>query len=251
MGYWCGYWLQVLSSDLNYAEYMLWEESQLFHAVDASSRNELGAIMRRKNLAKEEMLFFYEDKGNFVYIINSGKIKLNRQTQDGKESVIMVAIQGDILGEELLFGKEQYSYSAVAVTEAELFAFSVPELRLIMKSSTVIADNAAQLLLKRNYQLQKELEHLKVQNAQQKIGCFLLDNSKTHYGTANFELPFEKNMIAAKLGMKPETFSRALADLKKQGVHTDGKVIIIEDVRRLAHYTCASCSEHFPCNDLG
>lgn len=230
---------------------MKWEDSQLFRAMDTSSKNELGAIVRRKNLRKDELLFFYEDKGNFVYIINSGKIKISRQTQDGIESVIMVASKSEILGENLLFGESNYNYSAVAISEAELFAFSVPELRLIMRSSAIIADNAAQILLQRNQHLQKEIEHLKVQSAQQRIGCFLLSNSKVSSGMANFDLPFEKSIIAAKLGMKPETFSRALADLKKYGVQVDGKIVSINDVMVLSNYTCSACSEFFPCEGLG
>ena len=36
--------------------------------------------------------------------------------------------------------------------------------------------------------------------------------------------------------MKPETFSRALANLRRIGVHTDGNVVRVEDVEALRRY---------------
>ncbi len=226
---------------------MLWKDSALFRGIDVSSANELAAVVRKKSYKKDDTIFFHEDEGRFFYIIGSGQVKLGRGTQHGIESVTMILGEGDVLGENLLFGEADYTYSATALSETCLFAFSVPELRMIMRASGVIMDNAAQIILGRNRILQKELEHIKVQTAPQRIGCFLLDNCHASSGRANFELPYEKSLIASKLGMKPETLSRALAELKNQGVQVDGKMVTIADIRKLADFTCTACSDYFPC----
>ena len=229
---------------------MTWENSRLFYGIDSNSKNELGAIIRKKNLKKDEALFYYEDKGSAVYIVESGQIKISRETQDGVESVIYIAGNGDLIGKNLLFGDSQYSYNASALAEAEVFVISLPELRIVMKSSDAILNNAAQILIERNSRLQKEIEHIKVQSAPQRIGCFILGNCGKSGGKASFELPFEKGVIAAKLGMKPETFSRALSELKKQGVKVEGKEVVVESVEKLSAYTCSACSDSFPCPDV-
>ncbi|HEY9163336.1 MAG TPA: helix-turn-helix domain-containing protein, partial [Magnetovibrio sp.] len=46
-------------------------------------------------------------------------------------------------------------------------------------------------------------------------------------------LPMDKSLIAARLGMQPETFSRALAKLKSAGVENSGSDIVIQDVDQL------------------
>jgi hypothetical protein len=55
-------------------------------------------------------------------------------------------------------------------------------------------------------------------------------------GNATFELPFDKSLIARRLGMKPETFSRALAKLRGIGVETQGATVNVEDLDRLRAY---------------
>lgn len=229
---------------------MTWENSRLFYDIDTNSKNEIGAIVRKKSLKKDELLFLYEDKGSAVYIIESGKIKLSKETSEGAESVIFIATKGDLIGENLLFGDKQYSYNATALADTEVCVISLPELKMVMKSSEKISNNAAAVLLERNNRLQKELEHIKVQSAPQRIGCFILGNCGKSGGRASFELPFEKGVIAAKLGMKPETFSRALNELKNQGVKVDGKEVVVESIEKLSAYTCTACSEQFPCPDI-
>jgi CRP-like cAMP-binding protein len=237
-------------NSLLYKQAMTWENSRLFYGIDSNSKNELGAIIRKKSFKKDEALFYFEDKASAVYIVESGKIKISRETEEGVESVIFIAANGDLVGENLLFGEKQYSYNATALADAEVFVISVPELRMVMSGSDVILNNAAKLLLERNTRLQKELEHIKVQSAPQRIGCFILGNCGKAGGSASFELPFEKGVIAAKLGMKPETFSRALAELKNQGVKVDGKEVVVESVEKLSAYTCSACSDQFPCPDV-
>jgi hypothetical protein len=65
-------------------------------------------------------------------------------------------------------------------------------------------------------------------------------------------LPYDKTLIASRLGMKPETFSRALAKLKEQtGIRIVGPTVYIDRLQTLVSYTCNHCSTHFPCDDLG
>ena len=49
-------------------------------------------------------------------------------------------------------------------------------------------------------------------------------------------LPFDKNVLAGRLGMTPETLSRAFMALKEQGVRTHNRCIYVEDVQRLRDF---------------
>jgi len=50
-------------------------------------------------------------------------------------------------------------------------------------------------------------------------------------------LPYDKNLIAGRLGMKPESLSRAFAKLRAQGVTVRQNHAAIADVERLQSYT--------------
>lgn len=90
--------------------------------------------------------------------------------------------------------------------------------------------------------LELQLEHASTMNAPQRLGCFILrltNNTKTSF---KITLPYDKNLIAAYLGMKGETFSRALSELKPLGVSVKGKTLLINDIHKLINFSCISCS---------
>jgi len=67
----------------------------------------------------------------------------------------------------------------------------------------------------------------------ERLADFLLDLSNSPNGTATITLPLDKSLIAARLGMQPETFSRALAKLKSVGVQSAGHDVVIKDLDAL------------------
>lgn len=227
---------------------MEWNKSILFDGINISAHSGAMAGVRQKRVYKAESLFFAGDKAHSVYVISSGQIKLTRETADGVESLILIAGPNDVLAENLIFDEENYSYSATALSDAEVFVIPLPELRSLKSSNPQLLVNASKILMERNKRLQAELEHIKVQNAPQRIGCYILEHCKKPKGSTKFELSHEKGVIASKLGMKPETFSRALSDLKEHGVNVEGKNVTVQNIESLSEFVCGACSNSFPCD---
>ena len=91
--------------------------------------------------------------------------------------------------------------------------------------------------------LQLETEHRAMMDAPQRISCMLLRLSADMIGAGGaFTFPYDKSLAAARLGMKPETFSRALAQLKSDGVTVKGSEIRIDSFSHLAELSCSHCS---------
>jgi CRP-like cAMP-binding protein len=226
-----------------------WQYNPLFSNLDKSELNDLAAIIRNKKYKKGETIFFNSDTAMSIFIISSGSVKLCRETQDGHEAIIDICKSGDIFAENTLFGDKNYNYSAIALEDCETLILPLVELKMILASSEKLKLNSSKMLLKKQKIMQKNLEHLTVQSAPQRIGCFLLENAHKHEGSAILDMPFEKGLIASKLGMKPETFSRALNELKNFGVNVEGKKVHIKDIEVLSEYSCSACSDSFPCDD--
>jgi CRP-like cAMP-binding protein len=81
--------------------------------------------------------------------------------------------------------------------------------------------------------LVEQIEQIKVRSAPQRIADFLIRIAPTREGAAVVDFPFEKSLLANRLGMKPESFSRALRRLRAYGVTVDREVVKIADVGRL------------------
>ena len=92
------------------------------------------------------------------------------------------------------------------------------------------------MLASASYQLKmlvEQIEQIKVRSAPQRIADFLIRVTPAREGSAVVELPFEKSLLANRLGMKPESFSRALRRLRSYGVTVDREIVKIADVGRL------------------
>lgn len=198
---------------------------------------------------KGHVLFMQGDLAEWFYIIDSGWVKLFRETLDGDEVVMDVMPRGHIFGETAAFEDGTYSCSAEIVEPAVLLAYPLSVLDLAVRNNGALALAMLRHVSGRSLMQGKEIEHRTAQNAPQRLGCYLLrlcDPEKT--GPAVIHLPHDKVMIAARLGMQPETFSRALARLQKDvGLRVRGATVEIGDIGLLTSYTCSACSNAFPC----
>jgi CRP/FNR family transcriptional regulator, dissimilatory nitrate respiration regulator len=78
-----------------------------------------------------------------------------------------------------------------------------------------------------------QIEELKARSGVQRVAEFLVQLSAGSEGECSVALPYNKALIAGRLGMKPETLSRAFAKLRAHGVRIEAAVAHIEDVERL------------------
>ncbi len=84
--------------------------------------------------------------------------------------------------------------------------------------------------------LVEQIEQIKILSAPQRLADFLIRLSSVREGPAEIELPYEKSLIASRLGMKPESLSRALAKLRPLGVSVDRERVSIVDMRLLLQF---------------
>jgi CRP-like cAMP-binding protein len=88
--------------------------------------------------------------------------------------------------------------------------------------------------------LVEQIEKIKLLSAPQRTADFLVELSSVSAGAVTIDLPYEKALIANRLGMKPESLSRALAKLRPLGVSVDRERVTIADVQLLIRFVEAS-----------
>jgi CRP-like cAMP-binding protein len=196
-----------------------------------------------KELAKGDTLFLQgEPAGNF-YIVISGWIKLFRETGDGHESVAGLCTAEDTFGEAVLYQGSTYPFGAQAVEPSRALRVPAAAVKELIQRNGDFAATMIQAMSQRMQTLELQVEHLKMMTAPQRIGCFLLKlcRGKSMHNV-ELALPYDKGLVAALLGIKLETFSRSLHQLKPVGIEVNGPAVIIADVQKLRDYACASCS---------
>lgn len=201
-----------------------------------------------KHYEKNEELFAMGDQASAFFFIINGWIKLYRVSREGEESIINVFAPGETFAEAAVFGPMQrYPVNAQAVEETTLL--EIPR-NLFVEQIRADSDFALSILgaisAKQRYLIQ-QIEQLTVREAPQRIGTFLLrlcpvGSSKD----VEVSLPYDKSLIARRLNIQPETFSRAFKKLEPHGVTLKGRVAVIRNIENLSAF-CDVEDRNSPC----
>lgn len=211
---------------------------------------DIASSLRKKIYGNNDRIISHGDAASGLWLVLSGWVKLTRQTPDGKESIIGLCTQGDVFGEAALFPHANYPYTAEVVgNAAELAAIPAAAIRELVAKEPSLSARIMALLNERTSQAQLKLEHMTTMSAAQRLGCFLLRLCHTQVGGAKtLQIPIEKHILAAYLGMKPETLSRSQQQLKPLGISVSGHAMTINHIEKLREFVCNSCSESGSCD---
>jgi len=179
------------------------------------------------------LLFLQGDEASAYYIILDGWVKLFRSTVSGEEAVIGVMTTGQSFAEAVALVGRPYPVSAQIVTQARLLRIPAASLRASMRAEPDICITMLSSTLRHLHLLVNEIEHLKAQTGAQRVAEFLLSLTRGSTGAVTVALPYDKTLIAGRLGMKPESLSRAFQRLRAYGVVVDHSHVRIASVGRL------------------
>jgi len=189
-----------------------------------------------REYAKGEILFRREDPARGFFVVLSGWVKLSRETQDGEEAVLGVFSRGESIAEAAAFLDGSYPATAQAAEATRVFRIRTASFLNELHDTPEIAVNMLASMSRHLHHLVMEVEQLKTRSATRRMVEFLLRLCSVHEGPQVISLPYDKNLISGRLGMKPESLSRVLAKLRRMGVRTEQNRVIINDVAALVRY---------------
>jgi CRP-like cAMP-binding protein len=211
----------------------------LFSGLDDDQFKAITATMQLHRLAERDHIFEYGDKAERFYLVNSGQVKLYRLSGDGHEKVIEIIQPGQTFAEATVFmDKHFYPVSAEALEATELLSFDSATLVHILRNSVDGCFALIRILSQRMHQWINEIDRLTLHNATYRLVAFLIESIPGDVHTSpKIHLTTHKGVIASRLSIQPETLSRILARLEKQGlIHVHGNDILINDLDGLKQH---------------
>lgn len=185
---------------------------------------------------KGTVLFQQGMPAECFYVVLDGWVKIYRITPEGHEAVVGVFRRGETFAEAAIFLGGRYPVTAEVVTISRLLRVDGEVLRARIREQP---DLALSMLASASYHLKSlvdQIEQIKLLSAPQRLADFLVKLCAVRHGSCTIELPYEKALIANRLGMQPESLSRALGKLKPLGVSVDHENVAIADVQLLARF---------------
>lgn len=218
----------------------------LFCEFPENALEEVVSHSHVREYEKNELIFIAGAPADAFRVIVNGWVKLYRQRRDGTEGVFSVLTNKELFGKSAILQDTTFSYSAQAATKCEILSIT-SAFMVHMAKHHENYDHFMTKFLQEEMQehdlLKLQADHLASMSTAQRVGCFLLRmcNGQTE-GSFTHEFPYEKGLMAERLGMSAETFSRALNSLSKIGVETKRARVTIQNISQLRHYVCESCS---------
>jgi len=210
----------------------------MFATVDVQSLQRLTRDGKLEQFEDGQTIFRQGDRALHVAIVLDGFVKLTRTASCGDETLINICNVGESLYEALTPDGESYRVGAEAVGLAQVMKLSAPRFRYMLRESPTFAAAVIEEAARKVSSLIGEIESLKGQTAEQRLARFLLSLCPPDVESCCIRLPYDKRLIAARLGVKQETLSRAFAKLREIGVRTETRDVSIENVARLSNECC-------------
>ncbi|MCW8931515.1 MAG: Crp/Fnr family transcriptional regulator [Gammaproteobacteria bacterium] len=189
-------------------------------------------------LKRNETLFQHNDSASYFYLVRTGQMALFQNAPDGKEKIIDIYEPEQLFAESILFSEEQYySSNAKAIIDSQVYYFHAHNFKAQLEQSTELCFSLMTQMNKRIKSQTQEIIELTLYDAQYRLINYLL----TKCCGGNFQnctrvviLPTSKGLLASRLSITSETFSRILTKLKTQGLLTiEHERIILNEPSKL------------------
>lgn len=221
---------------LNKSDIEILRASALFEDVPEKMLDDLVRHGSRRNLARGETLFVQGDTADCIYIVLKGWMKLSRITPAGKDVVVAIYSAGESFGEAAALKGETYPVTVEAVEDSTVFQIAARTIAERITTNPQLAMAMLASTFRHLHALVLEIEDIKSRKATQRLATFLVALAPESDEPARFSLPYDKGLIAARLGMKPESLSRSIADLRQQGVTIQRGNVTIDNLDHLRQF---------------
>jgi CRP/FNR family transcriptional regulator len=194
---------------------------QLFSSFDDDELRHLGSVMPVREYRKGRVILHEEDTNEFMYVVMDGKVKVARNTEDGREIILAFHGAGEFFGEMTLIDGKTMPATVSAMEDSLIAVISRGDFNALLLTQSKFVEKLIHILCSRLRDSWKQIEMLNFNTASHRIKMLLRtladkDGRETPDGIA-LELKLTHRNIADMTGLTRETVTRVLDGWQKDG----------------------------------
>lgn len=175
------------------------------------------SVIQKRSYLKNSLIFKQEEESHGLFLVSKGSVKISKISPAGKEIVLQVVNPGQTFGEGSLLGQSKQPDTASAVEATELFYLPKREFQGILVENPSLYQSVVDSLIRWMDNLNSVIENINTPSAKDRVQLYL-ERLQEQQQKPIIQLNGKKHDVALMLGLRPETFSRALSDLEAEGV---------------------------------
>jgi CRP-like cAMP-binding protein len=186
---------------------------------------------------KDNMVLIEEEVGSTMFIILNGRVKISRISDEGREVILSILMDGDFFGEMSILDGQTRSANAVTLEDTELLIVRRENFLRILHDYPQVAINLLKELAHRLRRSDSQIKSLSLQNALGRVASTILriadDSGIIKQGRVEISTMPPQQDLANMAGTSRETISRVIKSLTQLGyVKKEGSKLIILDYAR-------------------
>lgn len=195
------------------------------------------ANKKTKKYGKKEIIFREGDSPNCVFLLQSGKIKLSRINDDGKELITSLLHDGDYFGYQSVLMETYQAETATIMEDAEVCTIPKHEFFDLMQSNPEVTTKFIKMLSNDLETREQELIDLAYNTVRKRVVDSLLKLKDKFHDVdqkGDFSIPISRGDLASMVGTAKESVIRYLSEFKEEGlIAVKGSRITILDEAKL------------------
>lgn len=186
----------------------------LFESLTQEEQKELVVKAQHLDYKKADIVFSETDAADKIMIIRYGKIKINRYSLEGKEYVLDILMEGDVYGEQNIFGGQSFEANAVSLGESGVCLISHSDIQNLILKRPEVGIKILNVVGKKLSLTNELVQLLSINDAKARVAGFILFRSNRVKGKI---IELTREDMAAYINVRRETISRKLGELQSEG----------------------------------
>lgn len=210
----------------------------MFQALSEAQINALVPHVQQVRGQKGEVLFRKGDPCEGLFLVVLGRVKLSMFSAHGTEKVLEIIQPGQSFAEAVMFLGYPCPVTAQLLEDSLLLRVAAPAIFAAIEGEADFARKLLAGMAMRLHGLVRDVERYSIESASQRVCGYMLRDLHGDDGAATvINLPVNKNTIASRLNLSPETFSRVLQRLSSAGlIRVSGREITVLDADGLRDF---------------
>jgi len=209
----------------------------LFAELADEQLQEIAGLMLERRYARGRIIFMEGEPGEAVYLLKSGRVKIYKQDDEGREHILHYINPGEIFAEVTLFDGGNYPASAEVVEDALIGVIRNADMDALLLKNPSIALALLKVMARRLRVSQRQIFDLALKDTTRRLAGILLELAHEHGAPEENGLriciPLTNQELARLIGTSRETVNRILGEFRRDKAIIINRQDIIVDRQRL------------------
>ena len=206
----------------------------LFSGLSDDHLAKIASVSSILGFDRGEMIFHEGDKGNGLYMVEQGTVKVFKLSFEGKEQILHIYGPGHTFGEVPVFEGKDFPASAMAIEKSSILFLPREKFVSLITSTPGLGMNLLADLSRRLREFTVQIENLSLKEVPARLSAYILTLSKEQKNTKRITLPISKAQLSNLIGTTPETVSRVFKKMMDSSlIEVQTKTIVIKNMEGL------------------